>query len=86
MTKFINAHMGWHSNNLAKLDSLMDIFPNMYTEIRAVIAELGHQHRNVHQQLLAIKPRITAPPARAPDRPRNERRVGWSSSRGKIRR
>jgi len=44
-TTFINAHMGWYPNNLAKLDSLMDVFPNMYAEIGAVIAELGRQPR-----------------------------------------
>ncbi len=42
-TTFINAHMGWYPNNLAKLDSLMDAMPNMYVEIGAVIAELGRQ-------------------------------------------
>jgi uncharacterized protein len=42
-TTFINAHMGWFPNNLAKLDSLMDAFPNMYCEIGAVIAEIGRQ-------------------------------------------
>ena len=44
-TTFINAHMGWYPNNLARLDSLMDVFPNMYVEIGAVIAELGRQPR-----------------------------------------
>lgn len=44
-TVFINAHMGWYPNNLAKLDSLMEAFPNMYAEIGAVIAELGRQPR-----------------------------------------
>jgi predicted TIM-barrel fold metal-dependent hydrolase len=44
-TTFINAHMGWYPNNLAKLDSLMDVYPNMYAEIGAVIAELGRQPR-----------------------------------------
>jgi uncharacterized protein len=44
-TTFINAHMGWYPNNLVKLDSLMDVFPNMYVEIGAVIAELGRQPR-----------------------------------------
>ena len=44
-TTFINAHMGWYPNDLHKLDSLMDIFPNMYAEIGAVIAELGRQPR-----------------------------------------
>jgi predicted TIM-barrel fold metal-dependent hydrolase len=45
-TTFINAHMGWYPNNLKKLDSLMTVFPNMYVEIGAVIAELGRQPRS----------------------------------------
>ena len=44
-TTFINAHMGWFPNDLRKLDSLMTVFPNMYVEIGAVIAELGRQPR-----------------------------------------
>jgi uncharacterized protein len=44
-TTFINAHMGWYPNDLNKLDSLMEVFPNMYAEIGAVIAELGRQPR-----------------------------------------
>ncbi len=44
-TTFINAHMGWYPNDLAKLDSLMRVFPNMNVEIGAVIAELGRQPR-----------------------------------------
>lgn len=42
-TKFINAHLGWYGNDLKKLGELMDEFPNMYTEIGAVLAELGRQ-------------------------------------------
>ncbi len=44
-TTFINAHMGWFPNDLQKLDSIMTVFPNMYVEIGAVIAELGRQPR-----------------------------------------
>jgi len=44
-TKFINAHLGWYGNDLKKLGQLMDAYPNMYTEIGAVIAELGRQPR-----------------------------------------
>jgi len=44
-TKFINAHLGWYASDLKKLGELMDQFPNMYTEIGAVIAELGRQPR-----------------------------------------
>ena len=42
-TTFIAAHMAWFPNNLGKLDSLMEVLPNMYAEIGAVIAELGRQ-------------------------------------------
>ncbi len=44
-TTFINAHMGWHANNLAKLGILLDEMPNMNVGIGAIIAELGRQPR-----------------------------------------
>lgn len=44
-TIFINAHFGWHPNDLGKLSKLMDEMPNMYVEFGAVIAELGRQPR-----------------------------------------
>ena len=44
-TNFINAHMGWYANDLKKLGEMMDLYPNMYTEIGAIIAELGRQPR-----------------------------------------
>ena len=42
-TIFINAHMGWYANDLARLGALIEELPNMYVEIAAVIAELGRQ-------------------------------------------
>jgi predicted TIM-barrel fold metal-dependent hydrolase len=44
-TIFINAHLGWMGGNLGELGRLMDQMPNMYTEIGAVLAELGRQPR-----------------------------------------
>lgn len=44
-TIFINAHMGWHANNLGRLGELLDEMPNMYVGIGAIIAELGRQPR-----------------------------------------
>jgi len=44
-TTFINAHFGWYANDLATLGKLLDEMPNMYTEIGAIIAELGRQPR-----------------------------------------
>ncbi|WP_299440816.1 amidohydrolase family protein [uncultured Aquimarina sp.] len=57
-TKFINAHLGWYGNNLAKLAKLMDEIPNMYSEIGAVIAELGRQPRNAKAFLTKYQDRV----------------------------
>ena len=42
-TTFINAHLGWYGNDLDKMSAQLDDLPNVYTEIGAVIAELGRQ-------------------------------------------
>lgn len=57
-TKFINAHLGWYANDLAKLSGLLDQFPNMYTEIGAVIAELGRQPRAAKAFLTKYQDRV----------------------------
>lgn len=57
-TKFINAHLGWYGNNLVKLASLMDQLPNMYSEIGAVIAELGRQPRVAREFLIKYQDRV----------------------------
>lgn len=57
-TKFINAHLGWYGNDLAKLAELMDEFPNMYSEIGAVIAELGRQPRFAKAFLTKYQDRV----------------------------
>lgn len=57
-TKFINAHLGWFGSNLEKLSELMEAFPNMYTEIGAVIAELGRQPRAAKAFLTKYQDRV----------------------------
>jgi len=57
-TTFINAHLGWYGNNLEKLGELMDQMPNMYSEIGAVIAELGRQPRNAKKFLTKYQDRV----------------------------
>lgn len=57
-TKFINAHLGWYANDLQKLSALLDQFPNMYTEIGAVIAELGRQPRAAKAFLTKYQDRV----------------------------
>ncbi len=57
-TMFINAHLGWYGNNLGRLAELMEEFPNMYTEIGAVLAELGRQPRNARKFLIEYQDRV----------------------------
>ena len=57
-TKFINAHLGWYGNDLTKLGQLMDQFPNMYTEIGAVLAELGRQPKAARSFFIQYQDRI----------------------------
>lgn len=57
-TKWINAHLGWHGNDLGKLGELMDKYPNMYAEIGAVIAELGRQPRMAKKFLTKYQDRV----------------------------
>lgn len=57
-TTFINAHLGWYGNDLAKLGELLDEMPNVYTEIGAVIAELGRQPRFAKKFLTKYQDRV----------------------------
>jgi predicted TIM-barrel fold metal-dependent hydrolase len=57
-TIFINAHLGWFGNDLARLGELMDDLPNMYTEIGAVLAELGRQPRMAKQWFIKYQDRV----------------------------
>lgn len=42
-TTFINAHLGWMGNDLDRLGEHLDLYPNVLTEIGAVLAEIGRQ-------------------------------------------
>jgi predicted TIM-barrel fold metal-dependent hydrolase len=57
-TTFINAHLGWLGGNLAELGRLMDRCPNMYTEIGAVLAELGRQPRFARNWFIRYQSRV----------------------------
>jgi len=57
-TIFIDAHLGWLGNDLARLGALLDELPNVYTEIGAVLAELGRQPRFAHDWLVKYKDRV----------------------------
>jgi predicted TIM-barrel fold metal-dependent hydrolase len=57
-TTFINAHLGWLGNDLARLGALLDELPNVYTEIGAVLAELGRQPRFARDWFVRYKDRV----------------------------
>lgn len=57
-TVFINAHLGWMGNDLARLGRLLDELPNVYTEIGAVLAELGRQPRFAREWLMQYQDRV----------------------------
>jgi predicted TIM-barrel fold metal-dependent hydrolase len=57
-TKFIAAHLGWFGNDLPRLGKLLDEMPNVYTEIGAVLAELGRQPITARAWLIDYQDRV----------------------------
>ena len=57
-TTFIDAHLGWFGNDLERLGRLLDELPNVYTEIGAVLAELGRQPRAARAFLIKYQDRV----------------------------
>ena len=57
-TTFISAHLSWLGNDLARLGALLDALPNMYTELGAVLAELGRQPRTARAFLIRHQDRV----------------------------
>jgi predicted TIM-barrel fold metal-dependent hydrolase len=57
-TTFVIAHMSWYANDLPKLGKLMDEFPNIVTEMGAVLYDIGRQPRVAHDFFLKYQDRI----------------------------
>ena len=57
-TKFIAAHLAWLGNDLGRLGKLLDELPNVYTEIGAVLYELGRQPRAARAFLIKYQDRV----------------------------
>ncbi len=57
-TKFISAHMSWLGSDLGRLSKLMDEIPNMYTEIGAVLYDIGRQPRAAHAFFVKYQDRV----------------------------
>ncbi len=50
--------MGWMANDLDKMGKHLDDFPNVYTEIGAVLAELGRQPLRARQFMIEYQDRV----------------------------
>jgi hypothetical protein len=57
-TTFVTAHMGWHANDLGRLGKLMAELPNVYTEVGAVLYDIGRQPRGAHDFFVRYQDRI----------------------------
>ena len=57
-TTFVAAHMGWHANDLTRLGRLLDKAPNVYTEVGAVLYDIGRQPRVAHDFFIKYQDRL----------------------------
>jgi predicted TIM-barrel fold metal-dependent hydrolase len=57
-TTFVTAHMGWHANDLGRLGKMFDEMPNLYTEVGAVLYDIGRQPRGAHDFFVKYQDRI----------------------------
>ena len=57
-TRFIAAHFAYHANDLPRMGKLLDRLPNVYTEVGAILAELGRQPRTAHDFFVRYQDRI----------------------------
>ena len=57
-TTFVVAHLGWIANDLGRLGRLLDEMPNVYTEVGAVLYDIGRQPRSAHDFFVKYQDRI----------------------------
>jgi hypothetical protein len=57
-TTFVAAHMGWHANDLGRLGKMLSEMPNVYTEVGAVLYDIGRQPRVAHDFFVKYQDRI----------------------------
>ena len=57
-TTWVLAHMGWHTQDLARLGDLFDRFPNVHGEVGAVLYDLGRQPRFARDFFVRYQDRI----------------------------
>ena len=56
-TMFVAAHMGWQANDLAKFGKVLDM-PNVYTEVGAVLYDIGRQPRAARDFFIKYQDKI----------------------------
>jgi uncharacterized protein len=57
-TRFINAHFGWHGNDLGRAAKHLDTLPNVVFEVGAVLYEFGRQPRAAREFFIKYQDRI----------------------------
>jgi predicted TIM-barrel fold metal-dependent hydrolase len=57
-TTFVTAHLGWQANDLGKLGKLLDEMPNVYSEIGAVLYDIGRQPHGAHDFFVKYQDRL----------------------------
>jgi predicted TIM-barrel fold metal-dependent hydrolase len=57
-TTFVAAHMGWHANDLGRLGRMLTQMPNVYTEVGAVLYDIGRQPRVAQDFFVTFQDRI----------------------------
>jgi predicted TIM-barrel fold metal-dependent hydrolase len=57
-TTWVIAHLGWHANDLARLGRMFDSMPNLYSEVGAILYDLGRQPRAAREFLIKYQDRI----------------------------
>jgi predicted TIM-barrel fold metal-dependent hydrolase len=57
-TIWVLAHLGWHANDLARLGRMFDRMPNLYSEVGAVLYDLGRQPRTAREFFIKYQDRL----------------------------
>jgi predicted TIM-barrel fold metal-dependent hydrolase len=57
-TRFVAAHFGWHANDLRRAARMLDEFPNVTTEVGAILYDLGRQPRAAREFFIKYQDRI----------------------------
>ena len=57
-TTFVAAHMGWIASDPKRLGKMLDEMPNVYTEVGAVLYDIGRQPRTMHDFFIKYQDRI----------------------------